>query len=233
MNVHYLQHVPFEDLGSMEPWLRAQGHRLSATHLYRGEVLPEPSAPDALIVMGGPMNVADDAQHPWLTAEKDFLEAFIRETDKPVLGICLGAQLIAHVLGARVGRNAAPEIGWFPVTPDPAFSASRWGHCLEPGMPVFHWHGDSFDLPAAALPVGHTSACANQGFVLDDRIVGLQFHLETTAESARHLVRACGDELDGSRYVQSADAILAAPKERYEAINRAMSELLHLWLTPA
>lgn len=233
MHIHYLQHVPFEDLGSMAPWFRDRGDRLSVTRLYRDDPLPRPDAPDALIVLGGPMGVMDDRQHPWLKAEKAFLDAFIRRTDKPVLGICLGAQLIAHVLGAGVSRNPEREIGWFPVEPHPDFAASRWGNCLAADMPVFHWHGDTFELPEGALPVGHTPACRHQGFVVDDRILGLQFHLETTPESARRLVDECGDELDGSPHVQSAREILDAPADYYEAINAAMTRFLHLWLAQA
>ncbi len=233
MHIHYLQHVPFEDLGSMTPWFQDRGDRLSVTRLYQDDPLPDPETPDTLIVMGGPMGVADDEQFPWLTAEKAFLDAFIRETNKPVLGICLGAQLIAHVLGAGVTRSPGREIGWFPVEPHPAFAASRWGHCLESNMPVFHWHGDAFELPQGALPVGRTPACRHQGFVVDDRILGLQFHLETTPESARRLVEECGGELDGSSHVQSAREILAAPAEYYEAINSAMVKLLHRWLANA
>ena len=114
MRVHYLSHVPFEKLGTMETWLEQRGARLSATRFYQGEPLPEPEQLDTLIVMGGPMGADDEARYPWMAAEKRFIEQCIA-ADKKVLGVCLGAQLIARVLGAPVTANPEPEIGWFPV----------------------------------------------------------------------------------------------------------------------
>lgn len=230
MRIHYLQHVPFEDLGSMAPQLSSRGHELSVTHLYRGEPLPAVDGFDALIVMGGPMGVKDESRYPWLAAEKVFLHQLMTETHTPVLGVCLGAQLIADVLGAPVARNPHREIGWFPLALDPRFVASPWGGCLKNGELVFHWHGDTFALPDGALPIASSAACEHQGFIIDDRIVGLQFHLETTPQSADALLRECADELDGSAYVQSAEAIVAEP-ERFECINEAMGRLLDSWLT--
>ena len=111
MRVHYLSHVPFEKLGTMETWLEQRGARLSATRFYQGEPLPEPEQLDTLIVMGGPMGADDEARYPWMAAEKRFIEQCIA-ADKKVLGVCLGAQLIARVLGAPVTANPEPEIGW-------------------------------------------------------------------------------------------------------------------------
>jgi GMP synthase-like glutamine amidotransferase len=110
MNAHYLQHVPFEGLGSIESWLEAAGHKITKTQFYKSANLPEPDQLDLLIVMGGPMSVNDEDALPWLVQEKRFIRDIIR-TGKPVLGVCLGAQLIASALGARVYKNAAKEFG--------------------------------------------------------------------------------------------------------------------------
>ena len=230
MRIHYIQHVPFEDPGSLLPELTGMGHQLSGSHPYRGDPLPTQADFDALMVMGGPMGVQDEALYPWLAAEKALIGAVCRDTPKPVLGICLGAQLIAAALGAPVTRNPVPEIGWFPLYLDPALAASPWGRCFDDGQPVFHWHGDTFALPEGALPLGYSDGCGHQGFVIDNRIVALQFHLETTAESAAALIRECGDELVEGPFVQSAETILADPA-RFQRINQVASRLARLWLT--
>src|SRR5690606_27194814 len=147
LRIHYLQHVPFEDPGSLLPALANLGHGVAGSHPYRGDPLPRVDDFDALIIMGGPMGAEDEAIHPWLAAEKALIGEVCRHTAKPVLGICLGAQLIASALGAPVTRNPQPEIGWFPLHLDDAFAASPWGQCFDDGAPVFHWHGDTFALP--------------------------------------------------------------------------------------
>jgi GMP synthase-like glutamine amidotransferase len=224
MNIHYIQHVPFENLGSMEPLLRERGHQLSATHMYLNETLPSPEAVDWVIVMGGPMGVMDDAAYPFLTKEKNWLYQVINQ-GKRVLGICLGAQLIAHVLGADIRKNAHREIGWFPITCTKDLGQTILGRIFPEQLEIFHWHGDTFEIPPKAVPLGSSEACKNQGFVLDDRIVGFQFHLETTEESAKALIDHCGDELDGSLYVQSPEYLMADPS-RFSAINQVMRDVI-------
>lgn len=226
MRIHHLQHVEFEGLGSIEPHLLSQGHQLSSTHLYRNELLPEINSFDALIIMGGPMGVSDVDDYPWLEAELEFIARTIRAGNR-ILGICLGAQLIAAALGADVYRNRCPEIGWWPLTTTAA--ATESGLLPETCLP-FHWHGDTFDLPDGAVHLASSEACDNQAFLLDDRTVGLQFHLETTPESARALINQCGNEIDGSHFVQTIGRMLG-DTDRFSASNRQMSGLLDRWLT--
>ena len=114
LQIHYLQHVPFEGLGSIESWLHERGHHVSATHMFSGDQLPQLDHLDWLMVMGGPMGVSDDIQYPWLKGEKEFIREAV-DSGKVVLGICLGAQLIADALGAPVRKNEYREIGWFPI----------------------------------------------------------------------------------------------------------------------
>lgn len=228
MRIHYLQHVPFEGLGSMEPWLKDRNHDVSCTRVYESHDLPDPSQFEVLIVMGGPMSVNDHLDYPWLDDEKRFIRAAI-EANKRVLGICLGAQLIASSMGAAVSPNAFPEIGWFPVTgiPDPAGAAFQFPATLD----VFHWHSDTFDLPVGAKRLAQSEGCTNQAFQIGKTVLGLQFHLETTAESAAQIVANCGDELQPARYVHSAEAILSAPASRYEAVNAVMGDVLSYLLS--
>lgn len=226
MRIHHLQHVSFEGLGSMGPYLKQKGYNLTSTHLYLGQELPSIDDLDWLIVMGGPMGVYDGDQYPWLKKEKSFIRDAM-EAGKVVLGICLGAQFIADVLHAKVVKNKYREIGWFPIHRAVQAEETVLGAVLPETMEVFHWHGDTFDIPAEASLLASSEACRNQGFIIDDRIVGLQFHLETTLDSARALIDNCGNELNGSRFVQTEDQIISE-ESRFDRINAVMHSVLDL-----
>lgn len=208
----------------MESFFRQRGHQLSSSHFYLGHSLPATAEFDWLIVMGGPMGVYDELEFPWLIEEKVFIRHAI-ESGKVVLGICLGAQLIADVLGAGVYKNQYREIGWFPIERQIEANESALAEVFPETLDVFHWHGDTFDIPPGAKLLASSEACCNQGFVLDGRVLGLQFHLETTAESAAALIQNCGAELDGSKYVQSAGEMLS-DASRFLKINAIMDSLL-------
>jgi len=227
MRAHYLQHVPFEGLGSIEPWLRTAGYAITATRFFAAEELPAADELDLLVVMGGPMSVTDEDEFPWLVREKRFVREVIG-AGKPVLGICLGAQLVASAMGARIFPNRAKEIGWFPVNGvalnDPG--NFKFPHSIE----AFHWHGETFDLPTGATLIARSAGCEHQAFQLGDKVLGLQFHLETTPDAARTMVAHCGDELIPAQYVQPAKEILAAPVETYQAINQLMGKVLEFLL---
>ncbi|MFP5504596.1 MAG: type 1 glutamine amidotransferase [Gammaproteobacteria bacterium] len=224
MHIHFLQHVPFEGLASIRSWIERGGHTVGCTRLYAGDGFPRPETVDFLIVMGGPMGVHDIEQYPWLVAEKGFLRAVIG-AGKRVLGICLGAQLIADVFGARVYPNRQKEIGWFPVTRSEDAEASMLGRLLPAEFMAFHWHGDTFDLPPGAVHLGSSAVCRHQAYAVGERILGLQFHLETTPESARELIEHAGDELVDAPTIQTADAMLA-DGTRFDDLNRLMFTLL-------
>jgi len=179
---------------------------------------------DWLVVMGGPMNIYEDDQYPWLTDEKKYIRQAI-EGQKIVLGICLGAQLIADALGQKVYANQNKEIGWFPVVKTERFSETTLSDVLPEGLEVLHWHGDTFDLPQGAIPIARSTACENQGFVWHERVVALQFHLETTPQGLKALVDNCGNELVDGPYIQKAEDLLREGK-RFENINQIMQNLL-------
>jgi GMP synthase-like glutamine amidotransferase len=208
MRVHWLQHADFEDLGNMGPWLRAHGHIVSGTRLHSGETPPADARDfEALIVMGGPMNIYEHAHHPWLIAEKALIRSAL-DADRRVLGICLGAQLIADALGGPVTRNAETEIGWFPLTLTAAGRRSPYFAQMPQSFAVFHWHGDTYALPPGAESLAASAACAQQAFSYDGgRVLGLQFHPEVTrahlAEWFRH------ETLVPARWIQSPQGILA------------------------
>lgn len=178
MKVLAFRHVPFEDLGHIAPALEEYGLGIEYADLYRGASgAPDASAYGGLIFMGGPMSVNDSL--PYITTELRIIEDAARRK-QPMLGVCLGSQLIAKALGARVYRNPVKEIGWFDVdfaaeaAGDPLFRAA------QPRELVFHWHGETFDMPSGAQHLASSARCRHQAFRYGDAIYGLQFHLEVT-----------------------------------------------------
>ena len=205
MKIHWLQHAEHEDLGSIAPWLALHGHTAAATRLQRGEALPGAHDYDWLIVLGGPMNVDEHEAFPWLAAEKTFIAEAIA-AGKTVLGICLGAQLIARALGAKVTRNAHSEVGWHPVRLSRAGEASAAFAGFPQVFTPFHWHGDTFALPPGASLLMVSEACAHQAFCVGEKVVGIQFHLEVTAADARNWFAE--ERPAPATYVQTPEEVL-------------------------
>jgi GMP synthase (glutamine-hydrolysing) len=200
MTIHWLQHVPFEGLGCIEPWLNENARDISCTRLWAGDGFPDIGKTDGLIVMGGPMGIYDYEEYPWLAEEKAFIRQIINQ-NKPVLGICLGAQLIADVLGSNVWKNEHKEIGFFPVTGNPEHEISN----VWKTETVFHWHGDTFGIPEGAVRLASSEATENQAFVYKDHVLALQFHLETTAESLLALYENAQDEITDGPFIQTLE----------------------------
>lgn len=230
MLAQVFQHVPFEGLGSIETWLVERRVNLRRTLFFEEEGLPDPDEIDLLIIMGGPMSANDEPLYPWLAGEKRFIAEAIRR-QKAVLGICLGAQLIASALGARVYPNREREIGWLPVRAVPASATGVPLFVFPEEFLAFHWHGETFDIPAGAVRLAESKACPNQAFQYGRRVVGLQFHLETTLQTVRELVEEGKDELISAPHVQSEGEILSAPAGFYEGVNGLMIRLLDFLLT--
>lgn len=211
-----LQHVFFEGPAAIDKWAHDRGHFLFVIKLYLGEALPSQNDFDWLIIMGGPMGVSDIEQYPWLMQERHFILETI-ELGKPMLGICLGAQIIATALGAVVKKNKQREIGWFKIRRKQHVAKTILSDIWPESIDAFHWHGDTFDIPKNATLIASSDACANQGFILDNRIIGLQFHLEITLESVTSLIQNCRNELDESEYVQSIDNLVTSDRLFIEA----------------
>ena len=209
MRIHSLEHQPEEGPARIADWAAARGHTITRTALYPAEPPPLLEDFDLLVIMGGSMNIYQHRDHPWLVGEKDFLRRAIH-AGKPILGICLGAQLLADVLGGKVFQTPEKEIGWWPVT----FTDRTEPFAAFPErMTVMHWHGDTYSLPPGARCVAESAGCPEQAFVWGDRVVGLQFHLEMGAVHVADLSQSAAAELTPGRYVQTAVQLTHTPAD--------------------
>lgn len=206
----------------MENGFRDRGFSTTVTRFYESPDLPDLNDVDFLVVMGGSMSVNDEKTHPWIAGETAFIREAI-DAGKPVLGICLGAQLIAKALGAAVYPNAHKEIGWWPV--DRIDGGENAAHRFPDSMTVYQWHGDTFDLPDGAIPLARSEGCPNQAFQFR-KAIGLQFHLEMTPAAVKALVANCGNEIIPGPYVQKGPEMLNAPFTRYASTHRELHRLL-------
>jgi GMP synthase-like glutamine amidotransferase len=176
--IHVFQHVPYETPDLIVGWANSRNIELKTIKFWLSEtVIPSASKIDELIVMGGPMNVDDVKEFPWLKSEIETISVLISQKKK-VLGICLGAQLIAKAAGAAVYKNTRPEIGWFPIVLDS--QKPYWFKDFSPEETVFHWHGDTFDLPKDATNFASSRTTTHQAFYIAEHVLGLQFHIEVS-----------------------------------------------------
>ena len=227
MRFHALQHVPFEGPAGIGDWARARGHQVTTTRLYAGEALPPHDGYDLLAVLGGPMSIHDEAEHPWLVAEKRFLSESLA-LDRRVVGVCLGAQLIASVLGSSVYRAAEKEIGWFPVQAVALPPDHVWAGLVPREFLAFHWHGETFDLPRGAVHLARTEVCPHQAFLVG-RALALQFHVEATEASVRALVEHAAHEIEGGQYQQAPGVIEAVATDRCPSLVPLLASWLDRW----
>jgi len=201
MKIHVLQHSPINTLGTIEEYAKIKNHFVESTRFYETKIPPEINSFDLLIIMGGPIGVYDYKENPWLRDEKEFIKRVI-EAGKPVLGICLGAQLLADVLGSRVFENKYVEMGWFPVKKAAEGKESDFLKGMPEEITVFHWHSRTFDLPAGTIHLFESEGCNIQGFIYEDRIVALQFHPEVNEERIESLIKRFGDGMAEGPFVQ-------------------------------
>jgi GMP synthase-like glutamine amidotransferase len=208
MRFHCLQHIEFEEPAYISDWVNQNGYSMSFTKFYLNEELPKHSNYDVLLIMGGPMGVNDEDIYPWLRKEKEFIKEAI-DLNKKVVGICLGSQLLASAMGSKVYPNSEKEIGFFPI-----IKVSE--HPVFNGFPesalVFHWHGDTFDLPKNAKLIFSSEVCTNQAFVYNNYVLGLQFHIEITEKLIESWLVEGNNEFGRSRYTQSKEEIIQGLK---------------------
>ena len=210
MRIHCIRHEVFEGLGCIEDWIRTKKFQLSYTRTFLDEAFPSTDDFDALIIMGGSASVYEELKYPWLRKEKKFIQEVIL-SGKYLIGICLGSQLIADAMGAKVYPGRQKEIGWYPLK----FSAEarKILRFLPDQEIVFHWHGDTYDIPDGGINIGSSETTPNQGFLFLDRIMALQFHCEMTPDSLPSIVNGAADDLNSpGPTVQSGKKILSSVK---------------------
>ena len=209
----------------MEDWAKRPSNKVTATRFYEDERMPFVELFDTLIIMGGPMSVLDEREYAWLVQEKILIKKAI-ERGKKVIGVCLGAQLIAEALGSKIYKNAYREIGWLPVTKTDEGKKHALLSDLPDTMNVFHWHGETFDLPEGAVSLLSSEACANQAFAYGDNVLALQFHMEMTADAIKTISEFCRDELVEGPYIHKEetfyndDNIVKANQWMYQLLNK-------------
>ncbi len=228
MRIHYLLHAAYEGLGAIETWLKQNNFGVQGTRVDAGESLPKLDDFDFLIVMGGPQSVANLDQYAYLIPEIDLVNKAVN-ANKVVLGICLGAQILAAAMGAKVKPNQHKEIGVYPILfnlagiTDPIFTE------FENPLSVLHWHGDTFEIPHEGILLASSVACAHQAFRVGNKAYGLQFHLDFTQESVQSLLQHEAT-LQPGPYVSAADKLLAIDftsmhQQLFTILNR-MAELV-------
>ncbi|MBN1597125.1 MAG: amidotransferase [Bacteroidales bacterium] len=208
MRIHCIRHEPFEGLAAIEEWIRAKNYHLTFTHTYISQCFPNDNSFDFLIIMGGTVDLSNDSFDPCLEEEIDFIRRSI-DKNKKVLGICLGAQLIAKALGAKVYTGKYKEIGWYPIKFNLKDNPSL--NFLPVTMEVFHWHGDTFDIPVGAVHLASSEVTPNQGFMLGKNVLAMQYHSEMTHDSIRKMLKAAPEEIkNGGQHIQTAEEILGS-----------------------
>jgi GMP synthase (glutamine-hydrolysing) len=217
-----------EGLAHIETWGKIKKHSLTHTRFFLNDSLPALDSLDALIIIGGDMSANDAQAFPWLTREKKYIEKAMH-AGKKVLGICLGAQLIADVLGSKVTRNPHKEIGWFPVQKTEGSEKSEIFKTLPSSFLAFHWHEETFALPRDALHTLKSEACLHQAFVYQSWVVGLQFHLEMTLQSAQMLIAHGEKEWINTPFIQKPSEILSDPS-RFQSAHALLHPFLNAWM---
>ncbi|TDO03664.1 MULTISPECIES: type 1 glutamine amidotransferase [Halomonas] len=226
MHVHVLQHSPHQGPARIADWLTSMGHSHTVFHLDVGELPLRLADGDALIVLDGPEGIADEAERPWLRAERKLIHRAL-DANKPLLGIGYGARLIAEALGAMVARGTVAETGWHRVDLAPLSPVD-----LPDTFEAFMWHREVFALPDYALALGRSTASPLQGFTWDDgRVVGLLCHLETTLASVTELLdhQPPPEGSETSPHAQDRAAILDDPR-RFDRLAPLLDRLLSQWL---
>ncbi len=218
-----LQHVDYEGPGKVADWLTEKGFTSHIYPMWDNPILPDPAEVSDLIILGGPMSTHEEIRYPWLVREKGFIENVLTGNGR-ILGICLGAQLLAEVLGAPVVRNKHLEIGWLPIHLTPEACQHPFFSTWPQEAQVFQWHGDTFELPEGALRIATSEGCQNQGFLYKERVIGLQFHLEFTPEMVKRFIRETPHWPTGP-FVQPPESLLSQP-ERFDLLEDLLVSFL-------
>jgi GMP synthase-like glutamine amidotransferase len=207
MRIHYIQNYELADLGTIRTWAIEKGFAITSTRMYENPAVPSVDEFDLLIILGGIMGAYDEDKYPWLSIEKQFIREAVKQ-DKYVMGICLGAQLIADALGGRAYPHSVKEIGWWPVQLTKEANDEPLFHGIPEDFFAFEYHGDTFDLPEGSVLMAIGKGCQNQAFLYGDKVIGLQFHPEFDEPALQEIVMKHGSEIAEDTYVQKPQEFL-------------------------
>lgn len=227
MRLHHLTHVPFEGLAQIEDWAQSRKLQISQTKMYELEPLPNHSDYEFLVIMGGSMSVYEEDKYKWLIEEKRFVKEAI-EQGKKILGICLGSQILAEVLGAKVYKNKEKEIGFWNLYRDSA-SKYEFFNSFPEELKTFHWHGDTYDIPENAERLFYSDATKNQGFIYQNNVIGLQFHIDLGRDHLLNMLNHCRDDITTGEFVQSED-IIKSKLDLNTNLHKILYSFLDNWL---
>jgi len=226
MHIHFIQHMPFEHPASIADWAAEKNHITSYTRVFEDPAFPSMDAFDMLVIMGGVMGVYEENEYAWMPAEKAFIKRAI-QAKKKVFGVCLGAQFIAESLGAKVFPHITKEIGWFEVE---KVAPHKLTQKLPQIFTTFHWHGDTFNLPDNAIQLFKTEGCAQQGFVYNDHVAGLQFHMEVKEDLLNGMTENERAELIKDKYVQTEEEVKSLMQQYINQQKKFMYEFLDAFI---
>ncbi|HLH79304.1 MAG TPA: gamma-glutamyl-gamma-aminobutyrate hydrolase family protein [Chthonomonas sp.] len=227
-DVLVLQHIEIETIGTIAQALQAGGFLPRVVHAYAEEPIPHDlSSAAGLIIMGGPMGVYDSARYPFLDAEQRLIAKAI-EANKPILGICLGSQLLAATLGAEVRKGAQKEIGWHRLSLTPEAAADPLWQSIPPTFMAFHWHGDVFDLPQGAVPLASSALTPHQAFRYGDKAYGFLFHMEVNETMIQDMVRTFSEEVQEAG--GDANQILAETAQHLAPLHTIGHQVFSRWV---
>ena len=224
MRLHYFQHAPQEGPGTIEEWARKRDCPITKTSFFDGKALPKLDEIDWLVIMGGPMSVNDENVFPWLKDEKRFIKSAI-DAGKTVLGFCLGSQLMANALGAKVSKNRYKEIGWYELKLTKTGRSIKALSRFPDRLIAYQWHGETFNIPKNAALAATGDVCANQAFVFGGRVIGMQFHLEVSRDDVAAWIKSGPDDLTNDKYVQTPEKMLGNEKG-FTEIKKYMTMML-------
>jgi GMP synthase-like glutamine amidotransferase len=220
MKIQVFQHVAFEGPAYISEIAEMYSCGIQICRFDKHQKPMPPNSYDILVIMGGPMSVNDEEAYSWIKTEKKAIEQAIIK-GKTVIGFCLGAQLIASVLGSTVYQNTEKEIGWFPVSRVQAGTGNPPLHFLPDIATVFHWHGETFNLPENSVRLFSSEVTHNQAFLYGNKVLGMQFHLEMKEQGIVDLIKFCKSDLTEGRYIMSPEEMHENYK-RYESSNKKM-----------
>lgn len=229
MRVQIIQHSAADAPAAILPILDRLGHHVSITRLDRGDAIPDEVDHDVLMMFGGGISLTSQEPPPWVEPEKNLIRRYI-DRDRHVLGICLGAQLIAAALGATVRRNREPEVGWHQVSKADGAAETGVVSSLPESLTAFHWHQDTFEIPSGGRRLFQSQATRNQAFAIGEQVFGFQFHFEADERTVRTFVAVSSLLRKQGRFIQSKEDILQGIERHVEQQNECLSRFVGAFL---